>query len=384
MNQSLLTLMKAGLILSGGGARGAYQVGVLKAIAELQPKHAHNPFSIISGTSSGAINAVALAASANNFRLAVKKVEKIWRTLQVDKVYDSGVLDLIKSGGRLMGSLLNRGTGTGRPIALLNNDPLRDLISQSIQFRNIQKRIDSGFLDAVAITASGYSSGESVSFFQGIPEIGKWRRTRSVGVPTILNENHLLASSAIPTIFPAQKVNREFFGDGSLRQLSPISPVIHMGAERILVIGVSGHNKNPPRAHDRARSPSLAHMVGHVFKCAFIDSLEADIEHLLRVNALIRELEERNYSAERGQLRHIDFLAINPSLQFDEIADKHVRNLPAGMRVIMKVTGATGGAGGASLASYLLFEPEFCRELIDQGYQDAMNQEQDILDFLKG
>ncbi len=377
-----ITLMKTGLVLSGGGARGAYQVGVLKAIAELQPKHAHNPFSIISGTSSGAINAVALAASANNFRLAVKKVEKIWRTLHVDRVYESGVLDLMKSGGRLFTSLLNRGTGTTRPLALLNNDPLRELLSRSIQFRNIQKRIDSGFLDAVAITASGYSSGESVSFFQGTAEIEKWRRTRSVGVPTILNEDHLMASSAIPTIFPAQKVNREYFGDGSLRQLSPISPVIHMGAERILVIGVSGHTTNPPREHDRARSPSMAHMVGHVFKCAFIDSLEADIEHLVRVNALIKELELKNYSADRGQLRYIDFLAINPSVQFDEIAGRHVRDLPAGMRAIMKMTGATGGKGGASMASYLLFEPDFCRELIDQGYQDAMEQEQDILDFL--
>lgn len=374
--------MKSALILSGGGARGAYQVGVLKAIAELQPKHAHNPFSIISGTSSGAINAVALAASANNFRLAVKKVERIWRDLHVDMVYESSVLDLIRSGGRLASSLLNRGIGMTRPLALLNNDPLRELLSHTIQFKNIQKRIESGFLEAVSVTASGYTSGESVTFFQGKPELKKWRRTRSVGVPAPLSVDHLLASSAIPTILPAQKISREYFGDGSLRQLSPISPVIHMGADRIMVIGVSGHPKQLPREHDEAHSPSLAHMVGHVYKCAFIDSLEADIEHLVRVNQLVKELPDRqSHSDSRKPLRYIDFLAINPSIQFDEIADKHVSDLPRGMRAVMKITGATGGQGGASMASYLLFEPEFCRELIDCGYHDALNQRDDIQAF---
>lgn len=374
--------MKSGLVLSGGGARGAYQVGVLKAMAELLPKHEHNPFSIISGTSSGAINAVALAASANNFRLAVKKVERIWRNLHVDQVYESGVLDLLKSCGLLGASLLNRGIGTSRPLALLNNDPLRELLAHTVQFRNIQKRIDNGFLDAVAVTASGYTSGESVSFFQANEEIKKWRKTRNVGVPAQLGVDHLLASSAIPTILPAQKISREYFGDGALRQLAPISPVIQMGADRILVIGVSGQPKQLPKEHSEGHSPSLAHLVGHVYKCAFIDSLEADIEHLVRVNELVQTLEECHQQDRLGKLRYLDFLAVEPSIQFDEIAQKHVRDLPMGMRAVMKITGATSGRGGASMASYLLFEPEFCRELIDYGYQDAMNQEQDILAFL--
>ncbi|MCB1662222.1 MAG: patatin-like phospholipase family protein [Pseudomonadales bacterium] len=374
--------MKSGLVLSGGGARGAYQVGVLKAMAELLPKHTHNPFSIISGTSSGAINAVALAASANNFQLAVKKVERIWRNLHVDQVYESGVIDLLKSCGRLVGSMFNQGIGTSRPLALLNTDPLRELLSHTIQFKNIQKRIDEGYLEAVSVTASGYTSGESVSFFQGNQRIKKWRKTRSVGVPALLDIDHLLASSAIPTILPAQKISREYFGDGALRQLSPISPVIHMGADRIFVIGVSGHPKHLPKEYSDTHSPSLAHMVGHVYKCAFIDSLEADIEHLVRVNSLVKGLKECNQGKMIEKLRYLEFLAIEPSIQFDEIADKHVRDLPAGMRAIMKITGATGGLGGASMASYLLFESAFCQELIDYGYQDAMEQEAEILAFL--
>ncbi len=359
--------MKSALLLSGGGARGAYQVGVLKALAQLQAKNAHNPFSIISGTSSGAINAVALAASANNFRLAVKKVERIWHNLHVDRVYRSGVLDLVASGARLTASLFNRGIGTSRPIALLNNDPLKNLLDHTIQFRNIQKRIDSGFLEAVAITACGYSSGESVTFFQGNPELTKWRQTRSVGVPAELNVDHLLASSAIPSIMPARKISREYFGDGALHQLSPTSPLIHMGADKIFAVGVSGHRKKSPAEHHDAHSPSLAQMV-------------ADIQHLLRVNDMIGQLREANVDS--GDLRHIELLAINPSIQFDEIADQHVHDLPPGMRVVMRITGATGGAGGTSMASYLLFEPEFCRSLIAHGYADAMEREADIRRFL--
>jgi len=375
--------MKTGLVLSGGGARGAYQVGVLRAMAELLPKHRHNPFSIISGTSSGAINAVALAASANNFRLAVMKVEKIWRNLHVEQVYEAGVWDLLKSVGRLSASLFNRGIGANRPLALLNNDPLRELLLRTIHYKNIQKRIDAGFLDAVAVTASGYSSGESVSFFQGNPQIKKWRKTRNVGVPTQLGVEHLLASSAIPTILPAQKISREYFGDGALRQLAPISPTIQMGADKIFVIGVSGQNKGLPENYQDTHSPSLAHMVGHVYKCAFIDSLEADIEHLIRVNKLVRLLYDCDQQETLDNLRYLELLAIEPSIQFDEIADKHLDNLPLGMRAVMKITGATGGLGGASMASYLLFEPEFCQELIDYGYADAMAKEQDILAFLK-
>src|SRR5210317_1477579 len=168
--------MKPALVLSGGGARGAYQVGVLKAVADLHAKNAHNPFSIISGTSAGAVNAVALAASANNFRLAVKKVEKIWSSLHVDKVYRAGAWDLVKGPGRLFVSLFNQGVGRRKPLALLNNDPLRELLTHSIQFKNIQKRIDKGYLDAVGVSATGYTSGENVTFFQVRAGMEKWRQ----------------------------------------------------------------------------------------------------------------------------------------------------------------------------------------------------------------
>jgi NTE family protein len=373
--------MKPALVLSGGGARGAYQVGVLKAIADLHPKHAHNPFSIISGTSAGAVNAVALAASANNFRLAVKKVEKIWGSLHVNKVYKAGAWDLLGGLGRLVGSLFNEGIGRGRPLALLSNDPLRELLSQTIQFKNIQKRIDKGYLDAVCVSATGYTSGDSVTFFQGLEGIQAWRQGRRVGVASTLNVSHILGSTAIPVILPAEKISREYFGDGALRQLAPISPVIRLGADRVLVIGVSGNATHVPRREQQTHSPSLAQMVGHIFNSAFIDSLEHDIDTLTKINDMVGFAQNENPHNTPDNLRNIDLLVIYPSMEFDDIAAKHIKDLPWAMRIAMRLIGATKRGGGTSLASYMLFEKGFCKELIECGYRDAMAQRESILQF---
>lgn len=376
-------MTKRALVLSGGGARGAYQVGVLKAIADLHPKNAHNPFSIISGTSSGAINAVGLAASANNFRLAVKKVEHFWQRVTVDQVYRATALDLAKSGGMLLFSLLNHGIGRKHPLAMLNNAPLRRLLSNTIQFKNIQKRIDAGYLDAVAINATGYTSGESVSFFQGKEGIEGWRKGRRVGISTTLGVKHLMASSAIPTIFPAELVSREYFGDGALRQLAPLSPALKFGADKILVIGVSGNPKIIPQREMTTHSPSLAQMIGHLFNSAFVDSLEHDVDIMLRMNDLIRLNQDEVAYTQQGQVRTVNLLALNPKIEFDKVAARHVHTLPFAMRYMMRTTGATGESGGASFASYLLFEPGFCKELISQGYQDAMEEETAIRAFFE-
>lgn len=369
---------KTALVLTGGGARGAYQVGVLKAIADLFPKRSQNPFSIITGTSAGAINAVAIAASANNFRLSIKKVEKIWAEIEVNKVYNAHASHIGYSFIRLFMSLFNEGISKSRPLSLLDNSPLRELLRHSIQFRNIQSRIDGGYLDAVGITASAYSSGESVTFFQGKLGIDKWRNARKIGVPSVVSIEHLMASSALPTIFPAEMIGRQYFGDGALRQISPISPALRMGADRALVIGVSGNDKLSETPPNETHSPSLANMVGHIFNSAFIDALDSDLDHLSRINELLGIIENENPRAPNAGLRPIDLLCIEPSIEFDKIAEKHVKDLPRTMRAILQVTGATQDGGGGSMASYLLFEGAFCRELIDHGYRDAMEQEDTI------
>ena len=372
---------KTALVLSGGGARGAYQVGVLKAVSDMFPKHSHNPFAIISGTSAGAVNAVALAASANNFRLSVRKVEKIWNELRVNKVYNADALHLAYSVLRLILSLFNEGIGRRKPVALLDNAPLRELLSHVIHFRKLQERINKGYLDAVAVTESSYTSGKSATFFQSNSGIHRWSDHKADGIPAVLSVKHLLASSALPTIFPSEQLGVEHYGDGALRQLSPISSALHMGAERVMVIGVSGRSSQTPAEQFEQHSPSLAKMVGHIFDSAFIDTMENDLNHLVRINELLGIIENENPQSPTADLKKVDLLLIEPSIAFDRIAEKHVADLPRSMRAVLHVTGATAHGGGGELASYLLFEGAFCRELIRAGYQDALEQETVIRQF---
>ncbi|WP_421864232.1 patatin-like phospholipase family protein [Motiliproteus sp.] len=375
--------IKRALILSGGGARAAYQVGVLKALAEILPDDAPNPFPIICGTSAGAINALSLACHTGNFSEAVADLEQIWQDLTPAQIYRADLWALLRGFSRLGASLFNEGVGRHRPLSLLDNSPLRQLIEDRIQFDQIDLGIAQGQLDAVCVTAMGYSSGQSVSFYQGSPRIVPWDRHRRHGNPCKLSVDHLMASSAIPTIFPTVRINREYFGDGALRQLAPISPALHMGAERVFVVGVSG-NRNPQHWGKRRRtrhSPSMAQIMGHLLASAFIDSLEGDIERLERINQLIA-LIDPDQRAEQGlPLKQVDSLVISPSKELDKIAGQKIRYLPRTLRFFMRAVGATAKGGGATAASYLLFAQPFCQALIDLGYKDTMWERDSIKRF---
>jgi NTE family protein len=371
------------LILSGGGARAAYQVGVLQAFATLLP-HLQNPFPIICGTSAGAINALYLAAYLGEFNQAAQNLAAIWRKLQIQQVYHCDWQDLMIGIAKMGASLFNRGVGVNKPLALLDNSPLKELLSDLIQFENLDMRIKRGDLEAVSVTALGYHSGDSVTFFQGAPHLQGWRRARRVGLAAQLEVNHLLASSAIPTVFPAVFIEREYFGDGAMRQMAPISPALHLGADRIVVIGVSG-NRNPEnwmRKNTGGRSsPSMGNIVGQMLNSAFIDALEGDLEHLERVNHLVRMLPPEILNSAPSYLRPVETLVISPSKPLDKIAGRHVRDLPPSMRFFMRATGSTASSGGASAASYLLFSNEYCHELMELGYQDAMWERDNITRF---
>ncbi len=367
--------MKNGLILSGGGARAAYQVGVLKALAEILPDGACNPFPVICGTSAGAINAVTLAAHEGCFSEAVKELEGIWLNLEPGNVYRYGWFEMLRGIARFGGSLLNRGVGLHRPIALLDNTPLRELIEDKVHFNQIDRNIARGDLQAVSVTAMGYASGQSVCFFQASPDMDDWQRHRRIRRRTLLHVDHLMASSAIPTLFPTTKIEHEYFGDGALRQLAPISPALHLGADRIFIIGVSGNRdaklsrKKPmPAKH----SPSMAQVIGHMFNSAFVDSLEGDIERLERTNEMLSLIPEEVRQEAGLPLRIVYNLVVSPTEPLDKIAGRKIRDLPASLRFILRNTGATASGGGASAASYLLFSHSFISELIALGYRDTM------------
>jgi len=371
---------KRALVLSGGGARAAYQVGVLQALADLLPADSKNPFPIICGTSAGAINAVALASHPGTFREAATGLASLWKTLTPAHIFHDGWGDLLKGIGLLGLSLFNEGVGRGKPLSLLDNTPLWKLLGETIHFDNIEANINDGRLLAVSVSAMGYSSGHSVSFFEGVPELTGWSRYRRAGVPERLRLEHLIASSAIPTIFPSVRINTEYYGDGALRQLAPISPALHLGAESVFVIGVSGNRntrnwiKKKPVRH----SPSMGQIVGHLFNSAFIDAMEGDLEHLERLNELLDMIPESRREEAGLILRPVENRVISPSRSVDAVAGRSIRYLPNSVRFFLRAIGATAKGGGATAASYLLFVNEFIHELIEMGYQDTMWEAEDL------
>lgn len=371
---------KTGLILSGGGARAAYQVGVLMAIADIAPRDIKCPFDIICGTSAGAINATSLASQAVHFRTGVRGLERIWGNLAAESIYRT---DWSSFAGLIFRWLLAsvRKGESHLAYSLLDNAPLATLLEQVINFKKIQRQLDAGNLFALSITAAGYSSGESVSFFQCAQPVPSWRRVRRIGVPTEIKLEHLLASSALPILFPAVKINREYFGDGAIRQLAPLSPALHLGARRILVIGVSGVAGGATRRISGDIYPSPAQIIGHVMNSAFVDAFEADVERLERINRTVRTIPEDVRRANQMELREVELLKIFPSQPLDEIAARHAHELPRNLRALLSGSGALKRGGGTAV-SYLLFEQGFCRELMALGYTDAISRRGEIAEFL--
>ena len=376
--------MSRGLVLTGGGARAAYQVGVLKGIASILPRSVYNPFPIICGTSAGAINALSIAGRAGPFRLRTKKLEGIWHNLRAPDVYRTDFFGVATNAFHVIASFLHSGYGIGRPISLLDNTPLRKLLENYVKFDYLDTAIRNGELEAIAISAMSYASGQSVTFFQGHEQIDPWTRARRRGEKTAITVDHLMASTAIPSLFPAVKLDGGYFGDGAVRQLKPISPALHMGAKQLLIIGVSDNATIRPPQPAADHSPSIAQIVGHMFNSAFIDSVESDLETLRAINRLAEVLPE-SLRANNGMtdMNPIDVLSISPSQSIDQIAQEHIHELPRSLKLLLKLTGATAQGGGTSAASYLLFEPGFCRKLIDLGYQDALAQQDSIKTFFE-
>lgn len=368
-----------GLILSGGGARAAYQVGVLKAISGLLPRDAVNPFPIICGTSAGAINAAVLAVYAQCFREGVKRLSLVWKMFRAHMVYRADARGVLRSSAHWFAAMLLGGLGRYNPTSLLDCRPLRQLLERYVPCERIQDSIDSGALRALCITASGYTTGQAVSFFQGTADLEIWRRARRVGSVAKISIEHLMASAAIPLVFPAVKVNREYFGDGSMGQLAPISPALHLGADRVLVIGVRMPNElEEPR--QRAESyPSLAEVAGHLLNSIFLESLDADLERLQRINRTITLIADED--REKTSLRPVDVLVVSPSEDLGEIARSYARHLPRPVRFLLRGLGVRNSSG-TSLLSYLLFEKLYCRRLIALGYADTMQRKAEVLKFL--
>ncbi|HVO90175.1 MAG TPA: patatin-like phospholipase family protein [Casimicrobiaceae bacterium] len=373
-----------GLILTGGGARAAYQVGVLRAVAEVLPRSERNPFPIICGTSAGAINAAALAANADRFRFAVSELLSVWRNFDPGHVYRADPMGMIKTGARWLLALMLGGHGPDKPASLLDNAPLRRLLGERIGLDAIVRNIERGDLYALAINATGYTYGRSVTFFEANPAAEKWERARRIGIATRLRVDHLLASSAIPLVFPAVCIDNEYFGDGSMRQVAPLSPALHLGAERVLVIAVGRFTSEPERYRAGPPAyPTIAQIGGHALTSIFLDSLEMDLERMQRINRTLSLIPPDRRRNGEMRLRPIETLVITPSEEIDEIAARYADHLPRSVRIFLGGIGATRRSG-ATLLSYLLFDRDYCRALIRLGYHDAMARREELAMFVRG
>src|SRR5690606_35606867 len=356
---------RTALLLAGGGSRAAYQVGVLKALGQITRDMPGNPFPILCGTSAGALNAVALATQADDFSSACEWLESLWLRLGANQVYRTGWIDIAGNAMRLLLSLFNAGIAVGRPVALLDNTPLRELLEKVLNFDRIGEHIQRGHLHAVSVSAMNYTQAISMSFFQGGPDHANWQRWRRAGVATPLQLRHLMASTAIPTIFPPEKIGEHFYGDGALRQLAPISPALHLGAERVLIIPPSGHRKSYSKPMREIHSPAFGEVIGHLLNSAFMDSLETDIELLERINELIELLPAEQQGEVSRNLLPVECHVISPSQDIDAIAAHHVKELPASIRTFLRITGSAEHGGGVNAASYLLFTRAFIEQMIE-------------------
>jgi NTE family protein len=302
-----------------------------------------------------------------------------WETMHCERIYRTDVAHVMRSGARWLASmmLLTR----RNPISLLDNTPLRHMIGGLLRFESIQGHIDSGALYAVCVTASGYTSGQSVSFYQGGAGVEGWERRQRIGAAVTLKAEYLLASAALPFIFPAVKVHREYFGDGSMRQIAPVSPALHLGADRVFIVGTGRQGDEPARARSSVY-PSLAQIAGHALNSIFLDTLMVDLERLERINRTLSAVPQEALSSGKVALRPVKVLFLSPSQSIERIAARFLHELPGTVRFILRPTGALSRSG-SNLASYLLFEQGYCRALIDLGYQDTMSRGDEVHAFFE-
>ncbi|HWG69235.1 MAG TPA: patatin-like phospholipase family protein [Steroidobacteraceae bacterium] len=357
-----------GLVLTGGGARSAYQVGVLKGVAELLRRGSACPFPIITGTSAGAVSAIALASDAAHFRRSVYAIERVWREFRVHHVFRADPVSMLKSGLHWMLAFITGGWLVQPPHSLFDNMPLWNLLREKLNFDGIPRSLYKEHLESIGVCATCYADADSVTFYASASQIEPWARVFRKGARVQLTLDHLMASLSIPFLFRPVLLHGQYFGDGAMRQTSPLSPAIHLGANRLFIIGV---NDPVPAAGTRNPTPvepTFGQMFGFMLDSLFMDQLNVDLERISRYN-------------ESNDARRIEYLVMTPSRDVNEIARRHARELPRSLRALMRVLGANSSAG-ALLLSYLLFERGFTRELIALGYEDVRARAEEIRAFL--
>jgi len=377
-----------GLVMTGGGARGAYQAGVLKRVGELKRAQTQgNPFPIIGGSSAGAINGAGLAMGCDDFPLATRVLAHIWSHLRPQDIFRCDLLSQARNSVTWILDLsLGAVMGGGNAQSLLDARPLRHFLDRQIDCNRIQDNIKRGHVYALTISATNYQSGKSYLFIQGAKGHPMWNRSRRVTLSTKITVDHICASAAIPLVFQPVKLKTArgtaFFGDGCIRLQQPLSPVIRLGAQKIFAIGVRGHGLEHQQETSGDKEPSLAQVLGVLFNVMFLDHLATDIEHLQRLNQLLsRGLLDQSNVEGCERVRRLTPLLITPSVNLTELAEQHQRDLPYLIQYFVSSLGRDA-ASCADLMSYLLFASKYTTDLIEIGYHDANERIDEIEDFL--
>ena len=348
---------KVGLVLPGGGARGAYQVGVLKAFLEISKtkSKSKSPFDIFSGTSAGAINGAFLASEAHIFDHSIVSLIDVWSNFTSNKVYKTDPITMIKTSLHWFLTIISGGVLVPNPTSLLDNQPLRNLLRETIKFSDIQKNIESSSIESLAVTSASYRSRKSCTFFQENSHANNWQKTHREGKKTLINLDHLMASVALPLIFPAVRIKDEYFGDGAMRQATPLSPAIRLGAEKLMIISAKETDDRFQFNNPGEQYPSFAKIAGYMLEALFLDGLYSDIERLNRINQIIKNSGDREIKTNNKTMKYIDYLVISPSEDLNEIAQKHYHNVPLSIRLLLQGLGLLRDSK-SELLSFLLFE----------------------------
>ena len=372
---------KVGLVLPGGGARGAYQVGVLKAFLEISKTKSESPFDIFSGTSAGAINGAFLASEAHIFDHSIVSLIDVWSNFTSNKVYKTDPITMFKSSLHWFLTVISGGVLISNPTSLLDNQPLRNLLRETIKFPDIQNNIESSSIESLALTSASYRSRKSCTFFQANSNANNWNKTHREGKKTLINLDHLMASVALPLIFPAVRIKDEYFGDGAMRQATPLSPAIRLGAEKLMIISAKETDDRFQYNNPGEQYPSFAKIAGYMLEALFLDGLYSDIERLNRINQIIKNSGDSEIKTNSKTMKYVDYLVISPSEDLNEIAQKHYQNMPFSIRLLLQGLGLLKDSK-SELLSFLLFESVYTSELIDLGYRDGIAKKEEIAEFM--
>ncbi len=385
---ALIKQKKLALVLTGGGARSAYHAGVLSALQKLLKKNGHTlKFDIYSGISGGAINATFLAARAENLPKAIRALKNNWARISVEDILDVNGFDIFRKASHLVlqlggGGLFNRFPTT----QFMDTAPLARYLQKNINFKKLDGHIDTGLLEGVAVSATNYGTGSAVTFYDGSANIIPWSRSHYTSQRVRLSVNHVLASASIPLAFPPVKVMTSYYGDGAIRMRYPMSPAIHMGADKILAIGL-----RRPRLPEETlklnqslemKSVQLTDILGVVSHSLFLDGLDDDLERMHRVNRYMEIM--RNYPELENpeNLKVIPVLAMRPSEDLGVMSREALKKMPKIFRHFLKGLGVSDYHGGDTL-SYLAFDKSYSEKLIALGQKDVAEQKDQILEWFE-